>query len=307
MENKGFMNMSFGWIFALIVGAAILFLAIYFAVNLVDVEGARQGAQTSRDIGIVLDPLETGFEESKVTYLDVGIESKIENICETYGDFGRQKISTTQEIFGEERGGDFTPSFYNKYIFSAKTIEGKEFVIFSKQFTFPFKIADLIFIIPNDKRYCFIDAPEETATTIEDLKLKSVVNVDSAGDCADNSVKVCFGGAASCDIKVDLARKTTTKGSERVYFEGESLMLASIFSDAGIYECQLKRLMKRASSIAGILSDKKDFVSSKDFRSLVDFSIYIAAADNFEDSGNLRNFVSIIKEMEEKNKYTRLW
>ena len=66
-KNSGFLEMPFGWMFALLAGAVILFLAIFFVVKLTSTEGLEQGIVTSNQVGILLSPLEIGFESAKAT------------------------------------------------------------------------------------------------------------------------------------------------------------------------------------------------------------------------------------------------
>lgn len=309
MTKKGFLEMPFSWIFALIVGATIIFLAIYFSVKLIDIEGTRQTAETSNNIGILLGPLETGFEESKTVYLDLGIESEIENICNSYGNFGVQKIATTQDIFGEETGGDIEVGFYNKYIFSEDKISGKNFYIFTKKFEFPFKVSDLIFLIPKNKEFCFVNAPSEVINLTEDLNLENIKPTTNLNQCKETAERVCFRSQNNCDVVVDINRKTTKKGQTTIYFEGEALMFASIFADPEIYECQLKRLAKRASELAKLYEEKKNFIATKNCRSIVDLNSLIAALNNLNSSANLASVSTIKDNIENKNKYTQcqLW
>jgi hypothetical protein len=46
------------------------------------------------------------------------------------------------------------------------------------------------------------------------------------------------------------------KDSKRVYFEGNALMYAGIFSYPDEYECNIKRLMKRAEQLTIIYREK---------------------------------------------------
>jgi hypothetical protein len=309
INKKGFMELPFSWVFALIVGVTIIFLAIYFSIKLIDIEGTRQTAETSNDIGIILDPLETGFEESKTVNLDLGIESELDNICDIYGEFGVQKIATTQKIFGEEKGGDIEVVFYNKYIFSDDKILGRTFYIFTKKFEFPFKISDLIFIIPTEKQFCFVNAPSEIINLTKDLNLENIKSVTGISLCSEQSEKVCFRRVNGCDTVVDINLKITTKEDKRLYFDGEALMFASIFSNPNIYECQIKRLAKRASSLAQLYEEKKNFIATKNCRSLADLNLLITSLDNLNSSTDLTRASIIKDDIENKNKYAQcqLW
>lgn len=296
MKKKGFMDISFGWLFSLIVGAFILFLAIFIAVKLINTEANKTSAEISKDLGIVLDPLETGFEESKTTVLDIGLKSKIFNECdENDSFFGVQEIRTTQNIFGKEQGGDVEISFRNKYIFSENVIEERYFYVFSKRFDFPFKVADLIFIIPQSKTYCFINAPEEITNTTNFLKLDNIINV-TGNNCPNHvSERVCFSGGSNCTITVNIGLKRTTKKEGTVYFIDEPTLFASIFADKEIYECQMRRIMRRVESLANLYDQKKQFIESKNCQSPVQLDILASQASSYKNSGDLPA-LNVIKE-----------
>jgi hypothetical protein len=310
MRKKGFIDISFGWVFALVVGAFILFLAIFVSVKIIKTESDVQGAEVSKDLGIVLDPLETGFEESKTTSLELGVNSEIQNICEAEGDFGKQRIKTSQEIFGKQEGGDVGVVFYNKYIFSENPLTGKVFYIFSKKFEFPFKIADLVFIIPKEKNYCFVQAPENIENMTRELKLSNIVNASNINNCPQNSEKVCFtSGISGCDVKVNLLLQYTEKNNKKLYFNGDALMYGTIFSDKDLYECQLKRIMKRLAILSTIYEEKKDFVSLKNCNSIVDFTILSSEAKNYNSTENLNQIAITVQDLKTKNGYAQcsLW
>ena len=73
-------------------------------------------------------------------------------------------------------------------------------------------------------------------------------------DCLPNSKTVCFSG--NCDIFVDYSSGAIEKDGYIVSFEGDALMYAAIFSDEEIYECELKRLMKRTRQLTSIYQSK---------------------------------------------------
>jgi hypothetical protein len=274
MNNKGFLQMPFAWMFGLIVGAFILFLGIYFAVQLTDTSKTTVDVQTSKDIGILLNPLEIGFESGKTTFLELAQETRIYNNCSesTLGDeFGRQRLEVSQKSLGEWSDTGIKVSFFNKYIFSPYPTQGKTFIIFSKPFEFPFKVADLTYIIPKSKEYCFINAPEHIRDEIHKLKLNdNIFNVSQGdeGDCPVNSEKVCFydisGRRSGCDTTINSRDNEFFKGRETNphHYEGDALMYAGIFADSELYECQFRRLMKRTSSLAQLYEEKSLFIMS---------------------------------------------
>ena len=57
--KKGFLQISFAWLFAIIVGIFILFLAIYGVTKLINVGQYQIDSETAKNLGILLNPLET--------------------------------------------------------------------------------------------------------------------------------------------------------------------------------------------------------------------------------------------------------
>ena len=83
-DKSGFIQISFAWLFAIVIGAIILFFAIYAAVKLIGTEGDISTAETGKEIAVLLNPLETEFGEERTTLLSLPVESRIINDCESY-------------------------------------------------------------------------------------------------------------------------------------------------------------------------------------------------------------------------------
>jgi len=198
MKRQG-LEFSFSWIFAMIIGIAILALAIYGVSRFIVNEQAIQDAKTGKEIGILINPLETGFESFKTTTMTFPVETRIYNKCSLNGFFGKQLIQISQKSLGEWTKTDLDVAFPNKYIYAEVPIEEKKFVLFSKPFNWPFKVADLIYMIPEDKYYCFEDAPEHIKEEVENLNIKNVRAENCSSSRGD---KVCFRGGGGCDILV---------------------------------------------------------------------------------------------------------
>ena len=91
--NKKAFEMSFAWIFAIIAGISILFLAIYGTTQAIKTRNYEIDTQTSDKLAILLNPLETSMEFSKSSIVRFGEVTKIFNDkCYTYGNFGQQSI-----------------------------------------------------------------------------------------------------------------------------------------------------------------------------------------------------------------------
>jgi hypothetical protein len=260
-NRSGALEISFGWLFAIIAGIAIIFIAIYMSSKLINSSQETVSAETGKEIAILLNPLETSFESAQTTSITIPSETRINNICDESGTFGRQGIRLDQKSFKKWVTTDVNVFFNNKYIFSESEIEGKKFYIFSKPFSFPFKIADLIYITSADKTYCFVEAPNEISREISNLNQSNILLESSLPEkCSDDTVKVCFNNN-NCAINVDVDSRTVRKNKTTLYFSGigedtDPLMYAAIFSDKETYECQVKRLLSRLKEISSLYRGK---------------------------------------------------
>lgn len=308
MKNKkGYLQIPFAWLFAIIVGAFILFLAIYGVTKLINVSQYELDTKTAKNLGVLLNPLETGFETGKTTSLTLPTETRIYNKCDLYGNFGNQIIQVSQKSFNKWPEPAGKVSFQNKYIFSEGYVEGKKFYIFSKPFDFPFKVSDLIYITSSLDKYCFLDAPED----IEDEILYLGQENFFVEDCPDDRINVCFRGGPNCDINVNYNIGEVERNNEKVYFEGDALMYAAVFSEKEIYECQLKRLMQRVGNLASVYRDKAVFISQTvGCHSNLNLLGLRDLANDLESSHNLASMNYIVEDIKNKNEANsecRLW
>lgn len=308
-NKRGDLNISFGWLFAIIVGAVILSLVIFGVTKFVKTSQQEQDVVSSKELGILLNPLETGFESASSTPLSMPSESRIIFNCEEFGEFGEQKISISQKSFNKWTNSGSEVSFENKYIFSEKIAEGKKFYVFSKPFEFPFKVSDVIYLTSSEKNYCFEDAPEEIEEEITGLKQKNL-----APNCTgkEGYIKVCFEERKNCDIEVDMNFNLVKKENSEVYFEGNVLMYAAIFSDEKIYECQLQRLLKRTKKLAEIYNEKSLLMTQKGCSSYMEENLIQLAkeSENVKISSDLPQIKFLIDDLAQQNEnsyYCKLW
>jgi len=299
IKNKRAFEFSFSWLFAIIMGAVIIFLAIYAANKFIGTERAKQDTELGKELGIILLPIETGLETAKTSKISFPFETRLYNDCISSNVFGSQKISTaTKSGIGNawEKPG-LASTFYNKYIFSEKILEGKDYFVFSKPFEMPFKIASLIYLWPKDEQFCFIAPPNEIQEEITDLQLENIF-IDN---CPPKAKKVCFTGSG-CDIDVTLLGSSSEikgslkrKYSNKVYFETTALFYGAIFADPEIYECQVKRLMKRASELSLIYYAKSTLLSPKGCSSNLESSLVSYANQTFSINNSL-DLISYISQ-----------
>ena len=116
INKKGFLQISFPWLFAIIVGAVILFLAIYASTTIIKTEKTTLDATSAKEIGVLLNPLETGFETGKTTSITFPTQTRIYNRCNNDGYFGRQIIKVSQLSLGSWSDSGIDVGFSNKNI-----------------------------------------------------------------------------------------------------------------------------------------------------------------------------------------------
>ena len=270
MRNKNALEFGFEWLFAVMIGGLVIFLAIYAASKFIETGNLQKGSEVGKEIGILLTPFETGLEIEKTNKITTKEETTIYNDCSSEGNFGVQKISAgVKSGFGDKVVKPGAISTYkNRYLFSESSVTGKEFYVLSKLFEFPFKVGDLIIVWSEKQKYCFVDLGSypEVKEDIKELRLKNILNVSSTRDCPADSKKVCFGGTdRECDILVNgnSAAHRESGGDKVVYYsstDNNALLYAAIFSKPELYDCQIKRLMKRALNIAKLYKDKSGFL-----------------------------------------------
>ncbi|MEK6840947.1 MAG: hypothetical protein AABX79_03260 [Nanoarchaeota archaeon] len=305
-NKKGFIQISYAWLFAIILGAIILFFAIYASVRLIKTETTVSGTETGKEISVLLNPLETGFGEERTTQLSIAVESRLNNGCENFGNFGEQKISVSQKKGREFVDTNIEQTSYNKYIFSNKSVQGKNFYIFSKPFKFPFKVTDLIFLTSAEEKYCFIDSPEKIQEELTSLNQANLFTEN----CPSGGINVCFeSSSGECDISIDLNDKSVKKNDGKVYFETDALMYAAVFADKEIYECQVQRLMKRLKWLSLIYNDKEAVLSERGCPADVNLLSLADSASSLKDSSDLVIVKFAADDAEEENKraYCGLW
>ena len=306
IKKKGQFN--FVWLFAIFAGATILVLAIYGAINAGNSMRFQTDTEIAKSISIISDPLQAGFSEGSFGKILFKQETRINNFCFD-GEFGKHTISvSTKSDIGEEwkTPGEPVP-IHNKYIFSSESNSGKEYYVFSKPFEFPYKIADLIFLTPE--RYCFLNAPDEIVEEIEGM---NILNIETENCTSEDAIRVCFGSGSNCDVKV---RGSCFSGCKSVYDWGTvekhgsnmnyvgNLIYAAIFSDKGIYDCNVQRLMYRTGMIARGLIDKADLMDARNCNTnlKVDMVYWNSVTIN-ATANDLSGLYTLAKNLEKKNK-----
>ncbi|MGD2072170.1 MAG: hypothetical protein PVG65_01605 [Candidatus Thorarchaeota archaeon] len=295
-KNKRGFEFSFAWLFSIIVGAVILFLAIYGAMRFVKVGEYTVGTETAKALSIFFEPMETGLAAGKSDVVTLREETRVYNDC--------QKISLSSKMFrGEWSERSEAIDIGNKYVFSNDTEEGERFYLFSKPFEMPWKVSELIFF--NSDSYCFVDSPDFVEREVSGLNLQNVKLDDS---CIGDEIRVCFSGrgGGGCDVIVrepiegdefdGYEYGVVEKEGERLWYIGDSLMYAAIFSSPDIYECNVQRLMIRLKKQALLFKEEADFLVTRcGTLPLTGLDLIAEEAGDFEDArlGEFEGLVSI--------------
>jgi len=304
-RKRGF-EFGFSWIFALIVGAIILFLAIFAVTRMIETEKNVIDTEAGKKLGILLTPMETGLESAKASKIEFVSETKFFNQCKNIGNFGVQEIRVASKSgIGDawEERGIVASKFYNKYIFSKGVEQGEEMTVFVKPFEFPFKVADLTYVWSG--KYCFVNPPgemEEELLAIEPMNL-NISNFKD--DCSDNDIVVCF-ESIGCDIDVSLSGKSVKRDDGIIYYDdrfGNALLYSAIFADANVYECQVKRLMKRTSELSLLQATKSEYLSSRGCSSglIAGLTLFAEEARKIDDSSKLDMLSSLAQQLKVEN------
>ena len=307
--KKAFLQISFSWLFAIIVGAFILFLAIYGSTKMISNNKYQLDVETAKNIEVLLSPLETGYESATVTSMNLPRETRIYNECENYTKFGSQTISVSQKSWKKWSENSDGSSISNKYIFSTNPVEGKKFYLFAKPFEMPFKVGDVIYLTSASDFYCFKDADEEIEDEISNLKENNpTLNMGVFPNCSEDSINVCFGNAL-CEINVDYEGKYVKKNSKKMVFESDALMYAAIFSDVENYECQVQRLMQRTAQLAKLYKEKENIISKQgcELKLSSDLGRLINLIETSSSLRNIWDFAEDIQLKNERAQQCRLW
>ncbi len=262
MRNKHGIEFNFAWLFAIIVGAVIIILAVYAVSNFIEQENDITNSETAVAFSTLLHPVETNLESSSFSTIVFQSETRVHNTCVTsVGSFGEQRIATSvQSSVGEPWQRPITSArFNNKYLFSKEIEQGERIYVFAKPFELPYKVGDITTI--STEFWCFVDPPNSIAEELTDLNMTHMRVVDDVSSCAPIENSVCF-GSQGCDIRVLPTQNRVEHASTAVYYQGP-LVYAAIMSDPDIYECQVQRLGLRTSELALLLADKTDFLSGQ--------------------------------------------
>lgn len=305
-------QMEFAWIFAVIVGAMILFLAFYFVGTKLLSQKQEQATVEAQSLDILLNPFSQLGEIATASATPLALQQKhnliINCISEKLNGLGYNEIILARE--GTEGISRITR---DKYIF-AEEIETKKFQALSMPFEMPWRVADIIILWPYDKNYCFTNAPqfikEKLGNVTEQGLNISSIHFDS---CPQDSIKVCFGGG-SCDIKVSITNTaqvlgSTNKQGSTIYFASEALLYASIFSDTNLYNCNVQRVASRLYYETSVYEEKAKALTQRGCSATFNIAPLKNAAKNIAEKTtsisqqDMQSLATASQTIEQQNDY----
>jgi hypothetical protein len=316
MNKKGF-EMNFSWMFAIMVGVIILFLAVFFATQILEVGEQEINTKTAKALGNILNPLLTSLESGKSDSIPLNKETRIYTSCSLSGDFGSNSFQVSEKTdFGGREWSDRgvrVSAPINQYLFSEEMIEtkNKELYFLIMPFNMPFKVGDIM--VWHTKQYCFVGAPREIEQEIRGLAGERNLAVEESLDnCNPGSVKVCFERGNGCDILVkdecnragckDFEEGRVVKDGSSVFYVG-NLMYGAIFSSEENYECGVNRLIIRLNKLSKIYKEKAQMASIRGCGSglMEDIDELIIFSENYQNLEDLRAIKIKGEEIERKN------
>jgi len=248
----------FQWMFALIVGGIILFIALYATFKFVNTQSYSGGTLAAKEFEILLNPAETSYITEQAAIVPMQKETQMVLSCD-YTGIGSESIKFKQLDNIGKKYKDFGQEivFNNKYVFSQSTETGKNLYFFSKKLAVPWNF-DLIFA--NLQKYCFVDAHDSIKQEIQLLNISNIKFVSNENNCLKGDIKVKFYLDCDYDCENTIEGRVVI-GSNEKYVKGMGLALAAAFSSNGIYYCNLRRIAYRASLLAELYGKKAELIS----------------------------------------------
>lgn len=285
LAKKGMFE--FAWIFAVIVGALILFLAFYFVGTHLLKQRYEQETVQAQSLEILLNPFAYLGSLGATSYSPLELQEKAEIMIDckidSLNDLGYNEITV---LIKKAEEPSLPKIAYDKYLYAPQPLTDKNFGAFSKPFEMPWRVADLIILWPSSQEYCFSNAPQDVRSEIEKFNITNI----KFENCSQDAIKICWGSGTNCKVKVNAASQTVehVKEGRTLYYATDTLMYAAIFSDPQLYNCNLKRLMARLSSETDIYEKKAIALGRKNCNTAYNLMPIRSAAESvFDNPGNI--------------------
>lgn len=261
MSNKKGIEMSFNWLFSILVGATFIFLAIYASKSFIGSERQVLDTQAAQQLESLLNPLETSIETfAKPREIIFPAESRIIVGCQE-GEYSSStlQVQISSDLGKEWQNNGYENNLYSKYLFASKENQGKKFASIVLPFNLPYKIGQLTILWSEPK--CLVNPTDEIKQAFGNTTYNILVR-ENAASCPAKSQRICFGSSDTiCDVTVDTANRRVRKENKNLFYEG-NLIYAAMFSDPEIYECNLRRLNQKRSYLANLMAAKSQLIET---------------------------------------------
>lgn len=296
--------MSFNWLFAILVGATFIFLAIYAANSLIGSERQVLDTQAAQQLESLLNPLETSIETlAKPRDLIFPAESRILVGCDEDPEYSSStlQVQISSALGQKWENNGYENKLYSKYIFASKENQGKRFASIVLPFNLPYKIGQFTIIWSEPK--CLVNPTQEIAKAFGNTTYNIIIK-ENAASCPVKSERICFESSDEvCDVTVDSANRRVRKGSKNLFYEG-NLIYAAIFSDPEIYECNLRRLNQKRIYLSQLMAAKSQLIETTSLTGCsrtIQSSLISYSKINYNNSRNLAYLFDEANKLEKQN------
>ena len=312
-EKKGMVE--FGWIFSVIVGAVILFLAFYFISTNISEKKTVQETIEAQNLDAALNPFGYLGDVANITRMPLQLSEKSDITIECVSSgmtIGYDSIETAG--IGKGSGTGIARKVYDKYIYSDLSgIQTKNLEGMAVSLKMPWRIADLIMLWPAEKKYCFTKSmPQDMRDEINRTEIPDVV-AEYSEPCPEGSITIGM-SCSGYDINVcnQGQENYISKNGVKIYYSGSALMYAAIFSEQNLYNCNLNRLGKRLALQGSLYESKANSTGcnagNAAFEKMISASNDLSIADsNLKISNALDSIESASADIEIINGNCRLY
>jgi len=136
MKKRGVIEVQFNWVFVLIVGAVILLFFTTAILRQKDISEAKIASTILTD----LETITTGAKVSRSTFQVIHLpDTKVKFLCD--------------DCLCKFYIGDSSKPFRDKVIFSPSEIKGRKILAWTQEFSYPFRVSNLLFLTGPMVRY----------------------------------------------------------------------------------------------------------------------------------------------------------
>jgi len=276
---------EFGWIFSIIVGAVVLFLAFYFIGTHMAREGMVKETLEAQNLDAALNPFGyLSIMNATKNPLELSAKSEVEIRCDSSGAIGYDSIKTIGT--GKNAGAGIVRNVYDKYIYAdISGIQLKSMEGMAVSLKAPWRIADLIMLWPFGKKYCFTESvPEEIRDEMNRTGIQNIFIEYGNESCPEESATIGISCSRGYDISICQKENYIEKNGVKLFYYGNSLMYAAVFSEQELYNCNLNRLGKRLALQGSLYEAKANNTGcasgNEAFENIISAAGNLAAADS---------------------------